>query len=121
MPIKCIQLILPVFLILLPSCDYGRMWETPAVRPHEEEILVMPEGTVPFGGGEEIRMAIPADDLRSPISQDDPVHIAQGKDLYLTYCAQCHGRHYDGNGTVGQSFSPLPTDLRSAKVHSLYG
>jgi mono/diheme cytochrome c family protein len=95
------------------------MWETPAVRPHEEEIIVMPKGTVPFGGGEEIWMSMPTDDLRSPIALDDAVQIGQGKQLYLTYCAQCHGRHYDGNGTVGQSFSPLPTDLRTAEVQSL--
>jgi mono/diheme cytochrome c family protein len=42
--------------------------------------------------------------------------LEAGEALYATYCAQCHGRHHDGNGTVGQSFSPLPTDLRSPKV-----
>jgi hypothetical protein len=30
----------------------------------------------------------------------------------------CHGPNHDGKGTVGQSFHPLPTDLRSAKVQS---
>jgi mono/diheme cytochrome c family protein len=45
-----------------------------------------------------------------------PAVIARGKAVYLTYCAQCHGYNYDGNGTVGQSFAPLPTDLRNAKV-----
>jgi mono/diheme cytochrome c family protein len=42
-----------------------------------------------------------------------------GKVLYSKFCAQCHGKNYDGNATVGQSFFPLPTDLRSAKVQSL--
>ncbi|MBW1852881.1 MAG: c-type cytochrome [Deltaproteobacteria bacterium] len=116
---KHIQLILLAPLFLLASCDYGRMWETPAVRPHEEEIFVMPEGSVPFDGGEEIWIATPAGDLKSPLKQDDPVNIGQGKPLYFNYCAQCHGRDFDGNGTVGQSFSPLPTDLRTVKVQSL--
>lgn len=107
------------FLILLPSCDYGRMWETPAVRPHEKEILVMPGGSVPFDGGEETLRATPAEDLKSPVAQDDPSVIEHGGTLYLTFCAQCHGRYYDGNGTVGQSFAPLPTDLRTVKVQSL--
>ena len=31
----------------------------------------------------------------------------------------CHGPNHDGKGTVGQSFSPLPTDIRSAKVQAL--
>jgi mono/diheme cytochrome c family protein len=42
--------------------------------------------------------------------------IARGKAVYLIYCAQCHGYNHDGNGTVGQSFAPLPADLRSAGV-----
>jgi mono/diheme cytochrome c family protein len=55
----------------------------------------------------------------SPVSSNDPVSIAAGKNLYLTYCAQCHGKYHDGNGTVGQSFEPLPGDLRSPKVQAM--
>lgn len=119
MSMKHIHLILPALLFLLSSCDYGRMWETPAVRPHEEKMLVMPEGIVPLDGGEEIWMVMPAGDLKSPLKQDDPLKMEQGKPLYFTYCAQCHGRDFDGNGTVGQSFAPLPTDLQIEKVQSL--
>ena len=58
---------------------------------------------------------------RSRISfkSDDPKVVASGKSLYFTYCAQCHGKYHDGNGTVGQSFHPLPGDLQSDKVQSL--
>jgi hypothetical protein len=28
---------------------------------------------------------------------------------------QCHGKNFDGYGTVGQSFAPPPGDLRTAK------
>lgn len=98
---------------------YGRMWETPAVRPHEEPLLTMRAGVVPFGGGEEGFRATPTEALRSPLNATDPEVLGQGKASYLLYCAQCHGHNYDGNGTVGQSFSPLPTDLRSLKVQSL--
>lgn len=98
---------------------YGRMWETPGVRPHEEVPLSTPAGTVPQDGGEEIFMALAPDVLKSPIALSDPPQIQMGKTLYSKFCAQCHGKNYDGNGTVGQSFHPLPTDLRSAKVQSL--
>jgi mono/diheme cytochrome c family protein len=57
--------------------------------------------------------------LKSPITLSDHTQIQIGKDLYAKFCAQCHGKNYDGNGTVGQSFHPLPTDLRSPKVQSL--
>jgi mono/diheme cytochrome c family protein len=98
---------------------YGRMWETPAVKPHEEPMLVMQGAAVPFGGGEEVFRATPADILKSPFSMADPELLRLGKVSYFLYCAQCHGKNYDGNATVGQSFFPLPTDLRSAKVQSL--
>jgi len=98
---------------------YGRMWETPAVRPHEELPLSMPKGAVPQGGGEELFKATPAELLKSPIAMSDQAQIELGKVLYSKFCAQCHGKNYDGNATVGQSFHPLPTDLRSPKVQSL--
>lgn len=98
---------------------YGRMWESPAVRPYEEPIPVMEPGLVTFGGGEAVyRVAAPAD-IVSPVNSNDPVSIAAGKNLYFTYCAQCHGKYHDGNGTVGQSFEPLPGDLRSPKVQAM--
>jgi mono/diheme cytochrome c family protein len=96
----------------------GRMWETPALRPHEEPLLVMDSGVVPFMGGEsEFRMADAAA-LRSPFAPDDPDVPRQGAILYGRYCQQCHGVDHDGQGTVGQSFAPLPGDLRTARVQA---
>lgn len=98
---------------------YGRMWETPAIRPHEELPLPMPKGTVPQQGGEEVFKAMPAELLKPPMAMSDQAQIQTGGVLYSKFCAQCHGKNYDGNGTVGQSFHPLPTDLRSTKVQTL--
>ena len=98
---------------------YGRMWETPAVRPHEELPLSMPKGTVPQQGGEELFKATLAEHFKSPIAMSDQEQMQLGKVLYSKFCAQCHGKNFDGNAAVGQSFFPLPTDLRSAKVQSL--
>lgn len=97
----------------------GRMWETPAVKPHEHPLPIMAAHTVPFGGGEaNYRLADPATlQPDSDITTLDA--IAAGKVGYRRYCIQCHGKYHDGNGTVGQSFAPLPGDLRSAKVQSL--
>ncbi len=97
---------------------YGRMRETPAVRPYEEPLLKMEAGLVPVNGGEAVYRSTAGIDLIPPVKMTDPTVIARGKAVYLTFCAQCHGYNYDGNGTVGQSFQPLPTDLRSAKVQS---
>lgn len=97
----------------------GRMWETPAVRPHEEKLLIMKPGVIPFDGGEAEYRNAKAEDLVSPFKNDDSNVVASGKLLYVIYCAQCHGKYHDGNGTVGQSFHPLPSDLQSDKVQSL--
>jgi mono/diheme cytochrome c family protein len=97
----------------------GRMFETPGVFPHEQKLLIMEPGVVPFGGGEAEYRNAKAQDLVSPFEKDDQEVVVSGKSLYFTYCAQCHGKYHDGNGTVGQSFNPLPTDLQSDKVQSM--
>jgi mono/diheme cytochrome c family protein len=97
---------------------YGRMRETPAVRPLEDPLLEMEAGIVPVSGGEAIYRATAGVDLISPLNISQPYVITRGKSVYLTFCAQCHGYNYDGNGTVGQSFHPLPADLRSPQVQS---
>jgi mono/diheme cytochrome c family protein len=124
---KILIVILPIFVLVgahyaLTLLDevlkVGRMWETPGVRPHEQPLEVMEKGLVPFSGGEALYRAAAADALESPLT-GGPADIELGQKGYFTYCAQCHGKYHDGNGTVGQSFSPLPGDLRSAKVQSL--
>ena len=97
---------------------YGRMRETPAVRPQEVPLFNMEAGIVPVNAGEAIYRATAGVDLVSPVDATEPLVVARGKAVYLTYCAQCHGYNYDGNGTVGQSFQPLPTDLRSPEVQT---
>jgi mono/diheme cytochrome c family protein len=98
--------------------DFWRMRETPGVRPHEEPLLLMEEGVVPVSAAEEVLRATKGEDLKSPLNLDDPAVVEEGKKLYFNFCFMCHGPNHDGNGTVGQSFHPLPTDLRSVKVQS---
>ena len=98
---------------------YGRMRETPSVRPHEEPLLLLESGIVPAAGSAEaIYRTTPGEEIRASF-QATPEVIKQGETLYFTFCAQCHGKYHDGNGTVGQSFAPLPGDLRSAKIQGL--
>ncbi len=96
---------------------YGRMRETPAVRPHEEPLHLMEEGLVPVSGGEAALRAA-GNTIKPAVDMSDPNILARGRAVYRTYCAQCHGANQDGQGTVGQSFHPLPTDLRSPAVQS---
>lgn len=97
---------------------YGRMRETPAVKPHEAPLTLMETGVVPVTGGEAAYRATPGAALTLPVDANDPQVSVRGKAVYFTFCAQCHGPNYDGSGTVGQSFMPLPTDFRTPAVQS---
>jgi mono/diheme cytochrome c family protein len=97
----------------------GRMWQTPAIKPHEQPIPVMAEGSVPVTGGEALYRAAADNEIRPPFALTEPAAIAAGKTAYQNYCSPCHGKNFDGYGTVGQSFAPPPGDLRSAKVQSM--
>ena len=97
----------------------GRMWETPAVKPHEIPIALMDRNTIPVDGGELLYRQSDPFKLLAPFDLNQPEIIAAGSKGYVYYCIQCHGKHHDGMGTVGQSFAPLPGDLRSAKVQSM--
>ena len=97
---------------------YGRMRETPGVKPHEAPLLILEPGIVPIHGGDAIYRLTPAADLLSPLNRQASTTIARGENLYRVYCAQCHGNNFDGNGTVGQSFQPLPANLRGPEVQA---
>ncbi|MEJ2038976.1 MAG: c-type cytochrome [Desulfosarcinaceae bacterium] len=101
------------------TLQVGRMWETPAIKPHEEPLPVMASGTVPFNGGEAFYRAADPNVLMSPLNFKDPAVVRQGSQAYQYYCIQCHGKYHDGQGTVGQSFSPLPGDLRNRRVQTM--
>jgi mono/diheme cytochrome c family protein len=97
---------------------YGRMRETPGVKPHEEPLLIMEAGVVPVSGGDALLLVMDPAELQPSVAMKAEQTIARGKSVYFAFCAQCHGNNYNGRGTVGQSFQPLPTDLRSDEVQS---
>ncbi|MFZ0241953.1 MAG: cytochrome c [Desulfobacterales bacterium] len=97
---------------------FGRMRETPAVKPYEQPQPIMPAGLVPVDGGEALFRAAAPESLKPPFPSPTIEVLQQGAVLYFTYCQQCHGVNHDGKGTVGQSFAPLPTDLRSPRIQS---
>lgn len=94
----------------------GRMRETPAVRPHEEPLLIMEQGTVPFQQSEElVRIKLEQDRLPTEMPAGHS-QVDFGKQEYQAFCSHCHGEDLDGYGTVGQSFNPIPIDLTGERV-----
>jgi mono/diheme cytochrome c family protein len=104
------------FLFLsLPGCNYARMNDQESVRTYETIMPEMPEGPIPIRGGlERLKKADPAA-LKNPLPFTSD-SWQQGKEVYKYFCIQCHGPQADGNGTVGQSFAPLPSNLKENLV-----
>ena len=103
-------ILLIMFLLYLPGCDYGRMKEDEAINTYQTSLPDMPPKTIPTVDGiERLKEAVPRD-LRNPLPRTQQV-VERGKERYGFYCLQCHGLSGNGFGTVGQSFAPLPTDL----------
>lgn len=44
--------------------------------------------------------------------------IEEGKNLYFTYCATCHGLDVDGNGPMGPALVLQPTNLSRLQVEN---
>ena len=94
----------------------GRMYQTPAIRPHEEPELIMDKRTVADTKSEAlIRELLKTDFTLTRIGSVE-VMPAKGEKDYKAFCSHCHGPRLDGLGTVGQSFFPLPTDLTGQKT-----
>ena len=50
--------------------------------------------------------------LVCPVAIAGTGDLAQGRTLYLDYCASCHGFNADGRGPVAPALSTPPTNLR---------
>jgi mono/diheme cytochrome c family protein len=99
----------------LLACDYGRMKDQEAVQTYKVELPEMPENTVPATGGIQVIKESSPDKLHNPLPLSQEL-LDRGKGGYGNYCIMCHGSKFDGNGTVGQSFYPLPTNLKSPYI-----
>jgi len=50
-----------------------------------------------------------------PVTETSP---ASGKDMYVQYCAACHGNDGKGNGPAAKALKSPPTDLTKLAVQS---
>ena len=97
------------------GCDYGRMKQQESIHTYETVMPEMPGETIPVEDGYEIMRKMNPEELKNPLPSNREV-VERGRNGYAYYCAMCHGPRADGNGTVGQSFAPLPRDLKNPYV-----
>ncbi|MEQ9220265.1 MAG: cytochrome c [Cyclobacteriaceae bacterium] len=58
-----------------------------------------------------------ADKLKNPLIGQE-LAIKEGKKLFATYCAICHGAKGRGDGAAGAALNPKPTNLTTATFHA---
>ncbi len=100
---------------LFAGCDYARMKDQESIRTYESQMPEGVEGTIPTSGGIAVLKSEDPSKIRNPLPSTPEV-IERGRTAYGYFCVMCHGSKLDGNGTVGQSFYPLPADLISPNV-----
>jgi len=91
-----------------------RMRVQPKLRPYQALMPALPQGTIPVS---------PAGALPPAAGPDLPADTERtrriGQAHYANYCGFCHGKTGRGDGPVGQSYVPVPTDLTSPAVQDL--
>jgi mono/diheme cytochrome c family protein len=104
-----------LLVFTLCSCDYGRMFDQDVIKTDGRKMPEMDARTVPVQDGFQALATADPRRLKNPL-QYSKASLERGAQAYGYYCVHCHGPKADGNGTVGQSFAPLPTDLSSSSV-----
>ena len=94
-----------------------RMREQPHVRAYQARMPTLPAGVVPVEPRPGLPAAAEADALTNALSAT-AANLARGQVYYGYYCAFCHGPAGAGDGPVGQSYTPVPADLRSPAIGS---
>lgn len=102
-----------IFCAALCSSCGPHMNIQPSIKPFMRSMPSMPAGTVPTRGT--LGMLTRNNAQQMPPSADQET-LRLGKIYYGYYCIMCHGAKGDGNGPVGQSYTPKPTDLSSTKL-----
>jgi len=102
-----------------PFSCYPRMRDQQSIKPFEKEMPESPAHQVPYAAPaflphtREQAAATP-----NPV-RPTPEAISLGRIYYGYYCQMCHGENGKGDGAVGRSYVPAPTDLTSAGVRRM--
>ncbi len=104
--VLALALVVTVAVLLLSGPHMKRQ---PSLKAYEAELTLPPEDIVPFFDPRNDFASIPA----PSVNKDN---IEKGKVFYGYYCVFCHGEDGKGNGPVGQSFNPKPSDLNSPGI-----
>lgn len=92
--------------------DGPRMKSQPHLRTYQWVMALPPTGSVPAGKSPYIAAGVTS--VRKPPSSAGGAE--RGSVYYRYYCLSCHGETGRGDGPVGQSYYPAPTDLAKLRL-----
>ncbi len=96
-----------------------RMRVQPKLLPYQALLPATPDGIVPVVAKPALVPSAEAvGRLRNPLP-DTALTRETGQVYYGHYCAFCHGRTGRGDGPVGYSYTPAPTDLTQPRMQGL--
>jgi mono/diheme cytochrome c family protein len=96
-----------------------RMRDQPKATPLRALLPATPEGTVAVAEAPSLVPPLEAAaQRRNPLPDTPETHLA-GQVYYGHYCVFCHGEDGRGDGPVGRSYVPAPTDLTAPSVQTL--
>ena len=91
-----------------------RMRVQPKILPYQALLPALPEGIRPVAWTPTPNL----DSLRNSVADTEATRRI-GQAYYRDYCQFCHGPAGHGDGPVGRSYVPMPTDLTTPAVRSL--
>jgi mono/diheme cytochrome c family protein len=83
-------------------------------KPYKAPVLAPPVGAVPVSGKEIVSQEA---ELKNPVAPT-AASLSQGKTLFDTNCAMCHGQTSAERGPVGKKLAPPPPGLDHDLVRS---
>jgi len=91
-----------------------RMRLEPKILPLQAVFAPMPEDIVPVAWNQTPDL----ESVQNPVADTEQTRRI-GQAYYTDYCAFCHGKAGHGDGPVGRSYVPTPTDLTTPAVQGL--
>ena len=88
-----------------------RMKNQPSLKAFEAEVPEPPDDVVFFDHEKFDPSTLSLPEMNSE-------NLERGQVYYGYYCIFCHGDRGEGNGPVGQSYIPKPSDLNTSRVKS---
>ncbi len=91
----------------------GEFYNSNIYNPHRMNMRTPPLNTVPRNQNNTLPYRISkhdfaqAQNIYNPFSQNNHI-LQQGKILYHTFCAHCHGKNGQGDGSVGKILKGVP-------------